>query len=238
MLEDVPTPVQDVFARWRTAGSRPQQGMTWPRDRWITYLPQHADALRALPELLDRDRVRRACSDPALDAARAEDAFLAVMAWGYGGVGYGPYRTHKILTATPDAGQRLSWAARRLRVNGALAAYEALARADDCALVGLGPSFGTKFLYYCQPRPAAMTALILDSFVADWLRRNTELKLDSVSWSVATYRRYLDAMHAWAASLGCDPDELECAIFETAVLAEQRASQWAGRTADEERRAH
>lgn len=75
--------------------------------------------LQALPEVLHREGVRRACSDAAADATRAAMAFVAVMAWGYGGVGYGPYRTRRILTARPDAGERLAKAARRLRDQGA-----------------------------------------------------------------------------------------------------------------------
>lgn len=155
--------------------------------------------------MLDREVVRLACSDAALDATRVDAAFVTVMAWGYGGVGYGPYRTRTMLAGTPRAGERLTRVARTLHGVGALAAYGALARLDECGLAGLGPAFGTKYLYFCQPLPAATTALILDSLVAAWLRRETELRVKPLGWSVTTYRRYIEHMHDWAASLGVRP---------------------------------
>ena len=157
------------------------------------------------------------------DAARAEVAFVAVMAWGYGGVGYGPYRTWRILTA-PDAGHRLAGAARRLRDHGAMAAYDCLSDGGDCRLRGLGPAFGTKYLFFL-PSNAEPSALILDSLVAAWLKRETDLDVNPVAWSGETYRSYLDQMHRWAASLGCAPDELECNVFQ--AMANERGGPWA-----------
>jgi len=163
--------------------------MAWPRERWIDHLPEHEGLLEAVPDVLDRETVRRACADANVDGTRAAAAFITVMAWGYGGVGYGPHRTRRILTGTPDAGDRLAEASRRLGKHGAVAAYASLSRMDACRLVGLGPAFGTKYLYFSQARPADTTALILDSFVASWVRRETDLDLNPLGWSVATYQR-------------------------------------------------
>lgn len=210
--ETVPPALDKLMTRWRADGGQAQAGMTWPRERWIERLSGHQAVLEALPDVLDREAVRRACSDAAMDATRAEVAFVAVMAWGYGGVGYGPYRTWMILTA-PDAGHRLAEAARRLRDNGAMAAYDCLADGGDCRLTGLGPAFGTKYLYFL-PRRAEPSALILDSLAAAWLKRETDLDVNPVGWSGQTYRTYLEQMHRWAASLGCAPDELESNVFQ------------------------
>jgi hypothetical protein len=209
---------------WRANGSPRQQGMAWPRERWIDHLPEHEGLLEAVPDVLDRETVRRACADANVDGTRAAAAFITVMAWGYGGVGYGPHRTRRILTGTPDAGDRLAEASRRLGKHGASAAYASLSRMDACRLVGLGPAFGTKYLYFSQARPADTTALILDSFVASWVRRETDLDLNPLGWSVATYQRYVDQMHQWAATLGCASDDLESSIFQ--AMAKERDSQW------------
>lgn len=65
-------------------------------------------------------------------------------------------------------------ASRLLAADGPLGAYESLAR-DSCArLRGLGPAFGTKYLYFTQPEGAATEALILDAFVARWLVESRE----------------------------------------------------------------
>jgi len=67
--------------------------------------------LAALPDQLSRPIVRRACTGAASGPAEAERAFLAVMAWGYGRVGYGPFRVQRMLDAAPDAAVRLQAAA-------------------------------------------------------------------------------------------------------------------------------
>jgi hypothetical protein len=55
-------------------------------------------------------------------------------------------------------------------------------------LVGLGPAFGTKFLYFCSP-PGGQPALILDRLMSRWLRDNAGLAVNEIRWSVSTYRR-------------------------------------------------
>ena len=137
-----------------------------------------------LPDRLTRPVVRGAClraADAPADAARA---FLTVMAWGYGQVGYGPFRVRR-----PFLGD-----------NG----VPRLAR--------LGPAFGTKFLYFCSPA-GSRPALILDRLVAAWLRENADLSLNEVRWSVWTYERYLQTMFGWAGELDVAAYELEACIF-------------------------
>jgi len=152
--------------------------------------------------------------------------FLTVMAWGFGdSVGYGRYRTARIAESRPDSAARLLAVARVLGSQGAVAGYRALGSPDVGRLKGLGPSFGTKFLYFTQPRPTKTTALILDDLVAKWLAREVGFEADPVPWSVANYTRYLDQMHLWAAALGIEPDELELCVFR--AEAARRGSQWA-----------
>jgi len=114
-----------------------------------------------------------------------------------------------------------------LHRDGAVAAYGGLAADAEYRLVGLGPSFGTKFLYFCEPRPAQATALILDGFVAAALHRHAEFEVDATRWSSSSYGRHLDQMHTWAAALECEADDLECVIFQ--AEATYRRSQWAAK---------
>jgi len=191
--------------------------MAWPRERWITMFPTHAAVLREVPDLLDREIVLEACKDAGADARSAEIAFIVVMAWGYGtDVGYGPWRTRRVLTDTPQAARRLATVSQTLAEGSALSAFGRLCAGGDCNLRWLGPAFGTKFLYFCQrTRPGELRALILDNLVATWLREETQLDLTPLRWSVPIYRKYLEHMHAWADSLGCTSEELEYSIYRT-----------------------
>jgi hypothetical protein len=101
------------------------------------------------------------------------------MAWGYGRVGYGPYRVHRVLETTLDAGSILQSAAGELGSGGPVRAYVLLGEHGAARLPGLGPAFGTKFLYFCSPSGAS-PALILDRLVADWLREHAGLRLNEV----------------------------------------------------------
>jgi hypothetical protein len=195
----VPHHVRRIVEAWRTAGSPPQDGIAWPRQRWVDQFTQFAHAWAMLPDRLDRSVIRCACRRAADGAAEAEQAFLAVMAWGYGRVGYGPYRVRRLFNASPDAGTQLQAAARVLAEQGPVVAYARWGDHGVARLAGLGPSFGTKFLYFCSST-GSRPALILDRLVAQWLRDHTGLLLNEVRWSGATYARYLGNMYAWAES--------------------------------------
>ena len=225
MTPPVPEPLRELVAHWRSAGSPTQPAMAWPRDRWIEDFPDHAAVLRGLPDALDRQAVRAACADAANNATSAEAAFVAVMAWGFGNVGYGRYRTRSILNDPRGANERLLAVARTLAESGPLPAYDRFSRGADCRLPGLGPAFGTKYLFFCQAPGQNVTALIFDALMSKGLRRLAERDLDPVPWSVRTYTEYLDLMHGWASSLGCLPDELEFCIFQ--AIATAQGNQWA-----------
>jgi hypothetical protein len=115
------------------------------------------------------------------------------MAWGYGRVGYGPFRVRRLLDASPNAGALLQAAARKAAEGRPVRAYACLGDHGTARLPRLGPAFGTKFLYFCSSA-ATRPALILDRLVARWLRENTDLALNEIRWSVATYTHYLETM--------------------------------------------
>jgi len=129
-----------------------------------------------------------------------------------------------MLESVPDAPTRLCDAARVLKTESAVAAYAAMAA--RCRLRGLGPAFGTKYLHFCSIDETPDAALVLDRLVANWLKSNTDLSLNPVSWSVRTYERYLEHMAKWSGALRVAPPELECCVFR-AEAARRRRSQWA-----------
>ena len=139
-------------------------------------------------------------------------------------IGYGPFRTKRILTSTPNSGGRLLGAAQTLHASGIDDAYRALARESESRLKFFGPAFGTKFLHFCQPAGQLPRSLILDAFVAQGLERFADTSLDPVPWAAPTYRTYLRLMHAWAKALDIEPEDLEYCIFQ--VIADERGSQW------------
>ena len=212
-----------VVAKWLDQGSPPQAGIVWPRRRWVTAFPGHGELLHALPDQLDRRTVQEHCESASDSPEGAERAFLVVMAWGYGDVGYGPFRVARMLAESPDAPARLQRAAKALAGSGALAGYEALGDYRVSRLKWLGPAFGTKFLHFCSP-PGSPPALILDRLVADWIRTNTGVSFNPVPWRSHTYRRYVDLLAEWAGELGIESDELETCLFTDE--ASRTGSQW------------
>ena len=221
MRTSVPPSLRELVACWRHEGSPSQPGTSWPRPQWLDGFPRHRDVLRAMPDLLDRAVLRGFGETAAVDVVTAERAFIAVMAWGYAKTGYGPYRA-TVALKTPRARESLLVAARTLADSGPVAAYGRLA--GDCRLTYFGPAFVTKFLSFCQPLDQGPSALILDSLVSAWLRREADVELNSGSWSASTYSRYLDLMDNWAAALECRPDELECCVFS--AMSTERGNQW------------
>lgn len=219
----VPRTLQTLVRTWRESGSPIQAPMRWPRDRWMARLPRHRYYLSSLPDTLDRATVRGAFTDAFRDSAAAERAFIAAMLWGYGDVGYGPWRVQRVLTHNRGVAAKLHAVALTLRDEGPLTAYSRLSSYTDSRLRYLGPAFGTKFLAFCSGA-GIMRALILDRLVADWLAGNTDLGIDPVEWHPATYERYLLHMHEWADALDVQPDELECVIFT--AEADRRDNQW------------
>jgi len=219
----VPAEVLIVVDRWHAADSPVQAGIAWPRQRWTEAFPTFRHLLDGLPDRLDRDLVRQQCRSAAESADDAERAFLVVMTWGYGDVGYGPFRVARILADTPNSTGRLREAATAVAEGGALAGYEALADRRRSRLKWLGPAFGTKFLHFCTPAGRS-PALILDRLVADWLRDNVGASFNPVPWNINEYRRYVDLMTGWSVELGIEPDQLEACLFTEEAA--RIGSQW------------
>jgi hypothetical protein len=123
-----------------------QPGICWPADRWAARFPDHCDLIDTLPNPLDRGHVRNAVQG-RLAVGDTEGAFLATMIWGYGRVGYGHFRTGQVL-ANPGSAAALKGALS----SDPVVSYARLAGSHR--LRGLGPAFGTKWLYFASGRDA------------------------------------------------------------------------------------
>jgi hypothetical protein len=142
------------------------------------------------------------------------------MIWGYGRVGYGPFRTARVLTENSEAATTLQDAGSELHEHGGPAAFEWLAGHH---LHGLGVSFATKYLFFVDSANLE-PALILDRLVRSWLGQNTGW-YPRLDWRTADYRRYIDTALSWAAELETTPDDIEYLMFAGEAESDP-ASQW------------
>jgi hypothetical protein len=213
--------LRDAVASWRRRGSPPQPGIAWPHDRWRAVFPAFRDLFGHLPAKLDRTAIAAVARGAPTSELAALEALVAVMVWGHGDRPYAQFRGLALL-AQPAIGANLQAVAAALESKGALAAYRLLA--GTARIEGLGPSFGTKFLYFAQPPTDRPRSLIHDRVIGTWLVEAAGLTLKSEPYSVDRYGRYLRQMQAWAEELACEPDEVEMCIFRAI---QPPGSQWA-----------
>lgn len=199
----------------------PQRAFGYDPEKWLKWLgdiPGATDAINSLPDAVDRDIIRQAVSD--LENDNLAGAFIAVMIWGHGTVGYGPYRTLQVLSDNFRDGKKLSDAVvGRLqdsisvaREQGSVAGFSHLN--NDGKLRGLGPSFFTKWLYYITatgPQGEDGAAPILDDEVINWINDNAGEQLKYKR--TPSYERYLDLVTAWGAPYDLSPVDIEERIF-------------------------
>lgn len=177
--------------------------------------PQHHAFLSALPEPIDRAEATRHAAH-ARTAESAQQAFLAAMIWGYGPVGYGPWRTARVLTDNTRAAERLAEVARIAQDHGGAAAFRDLA---DKPLRYLGVAFGTNYLRFVTAAESSQhtSTPILDAVVRRWLITHARTRLNIDDWRPSTYDRYLALLTSWATELDLTADKVEELIFRSAV---------------------
>jgi hypothetical protein len=140
--------------------------------------------------------------------------FLAAMIWGYGTVGYGPFRTQRVLSSETYASTLLKGAID----HNSLVSYERLA--TSMRLRWLNPAFGTKWLYFAS----GTRSLILDRVVTNWPSENANWEVDLVHWSLVQHAAYLERTSCCVTTLEIEPDELEQPIFTD--QSDSQRSQW------------
>jgi hypothetical protein len=221
----VPDPLRDALARWGDQGRPEQSGVAWPLGGWQRTLPAYAQFFASLPNPIARPDVAARAEDADRSPDAATESFLAAMVWGYGRVGYGPFRTAQVLAVNPQVAPTLLEVARRTKRDGGPAGFEYLSRNR---LHGLGVAFATKYLYYCSVGSTATPALVLDRLVRNWLADNAGWRI-SLDWRVQAYDQYVRTAASWARELGLQPAEVEYLMFSDQVSTDS-LSQWAPAT--------
>jgi hypothetical protein len=182
----------------------------WQRDRWIARYPRLSCQFEALPARLSRAVLRENALQAPETAGGMFDTMIATYAWGWSTTHVGVSRAARVLNAGADqVGPHLLAARSRMLADGPVAGYWSLAREHH--VHGLGPSFGTKFLFFCSADEDR--ALILDNLLANWLRRHHRLEVAAGRYVKKDYKTYLAAMRRWATDLGIAAHELEALIF-------------------------
>ena len=90
-----PSELKALVDEWQTNGKAEQERFSWPHNRWLAAIPEATTTLEVLPNPIGRSDVRTTCSGAASDPQQALEGFVAAMVWGYGSVGYGPWRTRR-----------------------------------------------------------------------------------------------------------------------------------------------
>jgi hypothetical protein len=201
---------------------RTEAPVCWSSRRWTEAHVWSESIARRIRDL-EGALVQGTCSDGRLWISRADvfsraevgglDLFLAVMAWGFGSIGYGWRRRADILKR---AGEReIGEAVDRLRVaakDGPEAAWRAWSRGGSAKVGGLGTAFASKVAYFAAyDRDVGRGPLIAD--------RNTACALWALDgrWdsraSTEAYGGYVAWAERMARELGCHSDDIERALF-------------------------
>lgn len=206
------------------------QAIKYDAQHWADQIGSHDADLAFLaqeyPGLIARGNLAELAqtAQAQRDSASTRRLFLGTMLWGYGTVGYGPYRTAQMLSA-PNAPNVLRSTLDSLRSGAIRRAYE------QFDLPMCGPAFFTKYFYFaglgCN---LTVSPLILDSLVMNeleqWLKldvtrfarfsRNKKDEIAAVGRDAARYDYYVHSMNHWASELRCRPDSIELFLFKQA----------------------
>lgn len=153
--------------------------------------------------------------EAATNPRGAVHTYVAAAVWGTGTSAQGVDRAARVLDDDPSrVGQDLAHAAQLQASDGPVAAYGYL-HGDGNRIKHLGPSFGTKFLYFAgfDANSHHRQALILDKNVASALVRLDTGDWPDHGWLTEQYARYLDIAHDWAEQWQTPPDVVERALF-------------------------
>lgn len=178
-----------------------------------------------LPNEIDREAVRKFCNS---NNYSVRQKFLAVMVWGYGDRGYGPYRVSKML-AQDHTEEVLETVYSIAHSKKPKLAYEHLM---ENRINILGPSYGSKFITFCTPRE--VSAPIYDSLIALWIQVHAKVEFLNIStgtltWNIKTYSHYCDWIEEHAREFECYPDDIELVLFRDSEKHFAKGSKWSGK---------
>lgn len=198
------------------------QRVNFDPERWRRLLPNESlwpSELNACPRgkrwpYVDRRTVLH-LGRSARASNGAAHTYVAAAVWGAGTGAQSVQRRARVLAGGTEATcKTLASAVRQMLDTGPVAAYAAL-HGNGNAVKHLGPSFGTKLLYFAgfDRAPDDRQPLILDQYVAVALNRLCGLDWPADQWSTEQYSDYLDIAHEWANQWQTRPDVVERALF-------------------------
>jgi hypothetical protein len=200
------------------------QSLSFSAEKWRAALPDPAlwpPELDHLPEtddgrpLIDRRTVFR-IGERAAEPRGAAQTLVAASVWGTGTAARGRSRRLRVFEQAADAiCDHLAIAVEILRSKGPIEAFIYLHGDGRNLIKHLGPSFGTKVLYFCGYGSSSgdRSPLILDQYVTVALNKLCGLNWPEQSFSSSQYDEYLDLAHRWASDWHTSPDVIERVLF-------------------------
>ena len=181
---------------------------------WIERFPREAVFLRKYSENLDRNTVKKVCGLKSKSTLRQK--FLLVMLWGYGPYAVGATRTLNI-TNQPNFEEKIC---RAYKLAGSGRHIDAIATLAIDPIKGLGPAYGTKFVFFASPW-RKVCAPIYDKRVRDWLTVNAKSdfkasNLRKLQWDTNNYVKWSDWLLNQSIKLNTNWWDLEYLIFQDA----------------------
>lgn len=176
----------------------------------------------------------------ATEPRGAAQTYVAAAVWGSGTSPLEVARRGRALASSAAAltsgtvGERLAKAVAVLLdpSGGPVAAYDALHGLGEFRVAGIGPSYGTKVLYFAgfDRVEGHLQPLILDKNVVAALNRLCAVGWASTGWPTVQYRQYLDLAHRWADEWGTPhSDVVERTLFAVGQASTLAVSALSGR---------
>jgi hypothetical protein len=210
-------------ANWKA--DTPHPAKCWPSVLETLPLSVRSTATRIL-RLISRDDIFSLTAKLTTPTETLQ-SFVATAVWGVGMRAQSRERVLRVLAEAPaptqlnTVGQKILDAVTVARTTSPVAAYAALhsKNPQEAALnvKFLGPSYGTKILYFAAYHQFGgdLPPLILDRWVAtalNWLR-GTAWGTEQGGWTPDQYAEYLEVAASWAHAWGTEPDVVERVLF-------------------------
>ena len=215
--------LKDAVTR-TTETTTDEHGVGWSADAWLSRSDwdgearAHVQALAAtLPEVPEHDGrlwITRADVFDRSEEADGLDLYLAAMAWGYGRVGYGAWRTAAVLRRNGAVGVRRTVdRLRGMALDPSSDSFRAWSAGGEAKLTGVGTAFASKLAYFAAyDRSSGRGPLIADVNTSWALWALTGIESSRVS--ARRYEQYVAWAQDQASGLRCRSDDIERALFE------------------------
>ena len=203
--------VEAAVEKWIGEGKPAQEGFKWNnrQQTWHKAFPQHKDFLDQLPKSINRVIVRQICAEVSRVPA---ERFLAIMLWGYSGMGYGAFRVSQMLNAE-NFDESFAKLVLLAEADDYRSAYTALSKAR---IAQLGPSYASKVLSFLFNENPGVP--ILDSVVARHLQEVNVPDFNRgpkavETWNEPLFASYVESMRNVGRTYGISANEVELAIY-------------------------